>query len=368
MSNSLNFPYMFWAHHEGALSPYCLAQSGMPVPPVDFLDGLKVDIAHPCVEALPALTKRLAELYGVEPERVLVTVGASSAIHLAAMRWFGPGSRVAVEIPSYEPLRRLPRFYGAELRALYRSQETDWQIDPSDVAMALQGPPARGHVFLTNPNNPTGATMDAGRLAAIAAEAMHAGGLLISGEIYQEFLPPKKRVHAFDVAPNGVTISGLTKAYGLGGLRIGWMILGEEVAQEMMPITDMSYLTYIDPPTPSLVAARIALDHLPELLQPVARIDAESRPLLNEWLRGTPGVTATIPEYGLNSFPRISGVQDTAALASHLQTEYQVDVVPGEYFGMPGHLRVSCGVPAETLRVGLERLTEGIESFKGQGA
>ncbi len=366
MSNSLHFPYMFWAHHEAALSPYCLSQSGMPVPPVDFLGGLQVDIGHPCVDALPALTRRLGELYGVQPERVLVTVGASSAMHLAAMRWFGAGSRVAVEVPSYEPLRALPQFYGAELRALERHQETRWDLEPSAVRSALQGATGRGHVFLSNPHNPSGAMLDAERLKAIAAEAQAANGLLVSCEIYQEFVPPKRRVHAFDVAPNGVTISGLTKAYGLGGLRIGWMILGEQVAEEMLQVTDMSYMTYLDPPTASLVAARIALDHLPALLQPLARISAQSRPIWEKWLRVTPGVSSFVPEFGIIAFPRIRDVGDSAALASFLQSEFQVDVVPGEYFGRPGHLRVSCGVPAETLRLGLEQLAKGIEAFKSQ--
>lgn len=366
MPESLQFPYMFWAHHEGVLSAYCLSQSGMPVPATDFLGGLQVDIAHPCVDAQPALERKLGELFGVPPERVIATVGASSAMHFCAMRWFRAGSRVAAEVPSYEPLRRLPRFYGADLRPLVRRPEAGWQIEPADVRAALSGGSGPGHVFLTNPNNPTGVLMEEDRVRAIAAEAARAGGLLVSGEVYGEFLPTERRVHAFALAPNAVSIGSLTKAYGLGALRIGWMILGEDVARESMQLLDMSYLGYVDPPTPSLVAARHALDHLPTLLQPLAKVNAECRPMWERWLRETPGVNCTIPEFGIIAFPEVEGIADTAALAVYLRENFQLDVVPGEYFGLPGHLRVGCGVPPETLRTGLDQLAAGLAAYRAQ--
>ncbi len=355
---------MFWAHHEGFKSPWCLSQSGMPVPETSFLDGLSLDVSHPCVEALPSLEARLAELFGVPVERVRVTVGASAAMQLASMLWFRTGSRVLAETPAYEPIHQLPQLYGAQVRPLQRHAANGWLIDPSEIRGRLATGTGPAHAFITNCHNPTGVLMEANRVAAIGEEVAQHGGVLISCEAYMEFLPNERRVHAFAVAPNGVSIGTLTKAYGLGALRIGWMILGEQVAEEHMSLTDMSYLSYLDPPTPSLVAGRRALDHLVELSQPIRRIEAESRPHWTRWLQETPGIQAVVPEFGLHAFPRIDGVDDTAALVEYLQAEHQVDVVPGEYFGAPGHLRVSCGVPEETLKQGLERLTGGIEVWR----
>lgn len=367
MTRRLQFPYMFWAHHDGFQSPYCLSQSGMPVPETSFLDGLTIDVAHPCVEAQPAFEAQVAKLFGLPPERVMMTVGASSAMQIAALRWFRPGARVAAETPSYEPLRRLPEFHGADTRLVERKAENGWLVEPEDVRSALAQGSGPGHVFLTNMHNPSGVLMERERMAAIAAEAERAGGLLVSCEVYMEFVPNERRVHAFDVAPNGVSIGGLTKAYGLGGLRVGWMLLGEAVAEQRLEITDMCYLGYVDPPTPALQAARRALEHLPALQQPIRRVEAESRPLWEAWLRETPGISSVVPEFGLIAFPRVEGVADTAELVLYLQAEYGVDVVPGEYFGKPGHLRVACGVPPETLREGLARLGRGIEAFRARG-
>ncbi len=366
MPQALQFPYMFWAHHEGFLSPYCLSQSGMPVPETSFLAGLEIDVAHPCIEAKPAIEARLAELFDVAPERVLVTVGASSAMHFAALQWFRTGTRVAAEIPSYEPIRKLPTFFGAEPRPLERRMENGWQIEPEDLRIALEGGGGPGHAFVTNSHNPTGAMMDAERMRALAAETERAGGVLVSCEVYMEFVPNEERVHAFAVAPNTVTIGGLTKAYGLGALRVGWMILGEGLADQMMNVTDKSYLGYVDPPTPSLVAGLRALDHLPDLLQPVHRVASESRPVFERWLHETSCVAGTLGDHGIIAFPRVHGVDDTAALAAYLQAEHQVDVVPGEYFGKPGHIRVGFGVPVETLREGLTRLEQGILAFRAR--
>jgi aspartate/methionine/tyrosine aminotransferase len=365
----LQFPYMVWAHQSAVRSAFTLTQSGMPLADPAFLDALgPLDIGHPSREALPALEARLAELFGVDPSRVLVALGATGGMHLAAMRFFRPGVRVVADVPSYEPFRALPMYFGADLRPLRRRPEDGWQVDPGEVRALLARPgsggAAPGHVFLANLHNPTGALLERDRMVAIAREAERAGGCLVSCEVYMEYVPNARRVHAFELAPNGISIGSLTKAYGLGALRIGWILLGEGLAAERPHLVDMAYLGYVDPPTATMRAARLALDRLPELLAPLRTIERESRPIWERWLRGTAGVASTVPEFGIIAFPRIEGVEDTLALAEFLAREHQVDVVPGEFFGLPGHIRVSCGVPAATLAEALARLARGIDAFR----
>ena len=363
----LQFPYMVWAHTSSVRSAYTLTQSGMPLAEPSFLDAMgRLDIGHPAREALPALEARLSELFGVERERVVVTLGASGGMHLAALRFFRPGARVVADVPSYEPFRALPQYLGAELLPIRRRIENGWKVDPGEVGVLLSrkagaGP---GHVFLANPHNPTGAMLDRDRMRAIAREAERAGGCLISCEVYMEYVPNDRRVHAFELARNGISIGSLTKAYGLGPLRIGWILLGEGLLRERQHLVDMAYLSYVDPPTAVLRAGRLALDRLPELLRPLRAVERESRPIWERWLTRTPGVRSTVPEFGIIAFPRIEGVEDTVALSEYLAVEHDVDVVPGEFFGSAGHLRVSCGVPAATLEEGLARLERGIAAYR----
>lgn len=358
------FPYMVWAHRESFRSPYCLAQSGMPVPDLAPWRGLALSLAPPAAAALPALEARLAELFGVAPERVLVTPGGSAAMLVVALTFFR-GARVVSELPSYEPLRALPQLVGAELATVRRRLDWGWRLDPGEVARALDAGGRRpAHLFVTNPHNPSGELAPPADVAAWAAAAARSGGILCSCEVYGEYLPNERRVHAFALAPNALSIGSLTKAYGLGALRIGWIVLGEGLVGARERLVDRAYLAYVDPPTPCLEAARVALDHLPRLLAPLRRIEVESRPHWERWLRGTAGISATVPEHGIIAFPRIEGVDDTRALTKFLQDEHQVDTVPGEYFGAPGYLRVACGVPEATLREGLARLTRGIAAWR----
>jgi len=201
-------------------------------------------------------------------------------------------------------------------------------------------------------------------LKALAHACQEHAGVLVSCEAYMEAAPGDRREHAAVLAPNAISIGTLTKAYGLGPIRVGWLILGKGLAEERETLKDTAFLSWVDPPTASLIAAHRALDHLPELLQPLRRVEAECKPVLDRWLRETPGVEAVVPPFGIFAFPRIQGVENTLELAEFLATEHGVDVVPGEYFGAPGHLRVGCGVPLATLEGGLERLTAGLAAYR----
>jgi aspartate/methionine/tyrosine aminotransferase len=357
---------MAWAHTHANRTDHPLSQSGMPQADPAFLAGLEraLDLDHPG-RYLPPLEEAIARRYGVPRERVMVTVGATGGMFLAAARWFRPGTRVVADVPSYEPFRALPRFFGAELVELERRSAEGWSVDPASVRKLLERGRGPGHVFLANPHNPTGVLLDAPTVTAIAAEAARAGGLLVSCDIYMEYLPDSRSAPwAFACAPNGVTIGSLTKAYGLGALRIGWIVLGEALAGERAHLVDCAYLSYVDPPTASLRSGAVAMAHLSELARPVRAIEKECRPAWAAWLRSTAGIECTVPEHGIIAFPRVVGVDDTLALCEHLATRHGVDVVPGEYFGKPGHMRVGCGVPLAKLREGLARLERGIRAFR----
>lgn len=370
-ASPLLFPYMVWARDQGWRAAHVLSQSGMP-PPEEELLGPRTpgDLEFAGAGALPALQERLAELAGAPPERVLVTVGASGAMHLAALHWFR-GARVVSDVPSYEPFRSLPRLVGADPRRVPRRPEDGWRLDPDRVARELAGagaPRARGHVFTTNTHNPTGASLCPDEVRALAEHAARAGGVLVSCEVYMQFVPPGERTEAWKLAPNAVSIGSLTKAYGLGALRLGWMVLGEELARERERLLDASFLAWVDPPTPALRAGLAALEHLAELRARLDAVARESRPLVARWLAETPHVRADLPPHGIICFPELEGVPDTAAFVAFCQAEHDVTVVPGEFFGAPGHVRLGFGQPPETVAAGLAALTQALEAWRARAS
>ncbi|MBL8863568.1 MAG: pyridoxal phosphate-dependent aminotransferase [Planctomycetes bacterium] len=363
----LDFPYMVWARTRSGAARFPLTQSGMP--PVDARrigppPPLENGHAAPLLAELEA---RIARRFGVAPERVVATLGASGGLLAAAWTWFGPGARVLADAPSYEPFRALPRRLGAELVLLERRQADGWSVDPADVRRLLAGS-GRGHVFLANVHNPTGVELGRERLAAIAREAERAGGLLVSCDIYEEFVPAAERVDAFRLAPNAVSIGSLTKAYGLGALRVGWIVLGAGVAGDVHRVRDATYLAWVDAPLAALRLGLAAHERLDDLILPYRELCASARPVWARWLAATEGVEAVVPEHGLIAFARIAGAPDTLALAEFLVHEHDVGVVPGEFFGLAGHVRIGCGLPAERLAEALERLARGLGAWRARRA
>lgn len=358
------FPYMFWAHTESYSSPYCLSQSGMPLPPLEGIAPTDGELlAWAAAEAQPALEKRLAGLFALPPERVLATVGSAGAMLLAAQRWFTGGTQVLVERPRYQALAALPRAHGAEVVDLERTLENGWRVDTDEIAARVRRASGPVHVFLTNPHNPSGAVLGAEEMAAIAHAVEPSGGRLVSNEVYMEYAPSDARVHAAHVAPNAVSMGSLTKAYGLGPLRVGWVLFGEGLEHERELFLDRAYLAWVDPPTGSLVSGLRALDRLEEIAKILRRTEAETRPHLVRWLRESTAVEALIPPFGMMAFPRIRGVSDTRGLQRFLARDHGVDVVAGEDFDAPGFLRVGAAVPEATLVEGLVRLENGIRSW-----
>ncbi len=360
----LRFPYMFWAHREAHGAPFPLSQSGVPTCDPEILGVAgPIDLSPPSVDALPELERALAVHLGVAPERVLVALGASGAMHLVAMRFF-PGSRVVTEVPSYEPFRALAELYASSVGIVERLPGDGFRADPERFSRAL-GRGGRSHLFLCNPHNPTGAYSTPGEVVALARAAERAGGLLISNEIYLEFAELGTRSYACSLAPNTISIGSLTKAYGLGPLRIGWVALGEGVRAERESLADMTYLSYVDPPTVTMRAARAALDRIALLLEPARELARKSRPLLERWLASNARVSGELGPLGLVCFPGVEGVADTRALSAMLARDHGVVVVPGEFFGMSGHVRIGYGLPEPALAEALERLEQGLSSFSG---
>lgn len=362
-----HFPYMDFARTRAHLAAHSLTQSGMPTPPPSEFElrqaSTAIDAGYAGNDALPKLEQRIARELDVDPRRVIATLGATGGMHLAAWAFFQRGSRVASEWPCYEPLRALPAVLGADCVQVRRRADDGWRLDPRDVDAAL-GSARPGHVFPTNSHNPTGALLDGATMAELAAVAARHAGILVCCEIYLEFAPRVASPSAYRIAPNAVSISSLTKAYGLGGLRCGWIVLGEGLIERRKEIEDLGYLTYVDLPTASLRASALAFDRLGELRARAKRVEVESRPVFLEWLRSTPGLNAHRPELGLTAFPRVDGVEDTRALAEHLLERHAVGVVAGEHFGAAGHLRIGHALPPDRLRPALDRLAEGLASFR----
>jgi hypothetical protein len=321
-------------------------------------------LAYTQTNGTEPLRQSIAALYpGATANHVEVTNGGAEANFLAAWYLVQPGDEVVVLVPTYMQTHGLVRAFGGVVRewALIEDRTAGrWRPDLEALA-SLVGPRTRAIVLCT-PNNPTGARLTAAELDAVAAVASRHGCWVVSDEIYRGAeLDGVDSPSMWGRGERVMVTSGLSKAYGLPGLRVGWVVSTPEVAEALWTYHDY---TTIAPGALSDLLARTAL--APEtrrrLLARTRRVIAENLPAVEAWLAGNGDRFSWIrPEAGAIVYTRYAHAINSTALVTRLRDEESVLVVPGDQFGMDGYLRLGVGERAGYLMAGLERVRALLE-------
>lgn len=306
-----------------------------------------------------ALRTSIATLYpGATAAHVEVTNGGAEANFLAAWYLVQPGDEVVILVPTYMQTHGLVRAFGGVVREWPLVEDRAagrWRPDLDRLA-ALVGPRTRAIVICT-PNNPTGARLTASELDAVAAVADRHGCWVLSDEIYRGAeLDGVASPSMWGRGARVMVTSGLSKAYGLPGLRIGWVASTPEVADALWGYHDY---TTIAPGALSDRLAQVALapDTRARLLGRTRQVIAENLPRVEAWL-STHGdrFTWIRPEAGAIVYTRYAHPINSTALVTRLRDDESVLVVPGDQFGMDGYLRIGVGERTDYVMAGLERV------------
>lgn len=354
-------PYMEWAKlHSKAR--FNLATSGVTDYPLRDLPVTieDLEITGPSTYGWPPLEEALARHAGVGVDEVVPATGASLANHLAMAAILEPGDEVLVEEPVYDPLLRAAQYLGADVRRLPRRDTLGFRLEAREVERTLT--PRTRLVVITNFHNPSGAPVDEPTLRAVGAAAKSVGARVLVDEVYLECLYPPRPPYAARLGPEFVTTSSLTKAYGLSGLRCGFILAEPELARRMHRLHDLFGSVHAH------AAERLSLIALANLDGIAARaraLVATNRALLRAALLGRPELELEISEHGTTAFPRLRNGQ-VDALCALLRDRYETSVVPGRFFERPDRFRVGIGGPTEPLREGLARLGRALEEV-GRG-
>lgn len=355
------FEYMRWAKSFLNQGGYNLIPSGLSAPPAETFqaDASCLSFRHLAgYLGEGELARRIARRYGAKPEEILVSLGASQTLYLLYAVLLGPGDRVLVETPCYETLRRGPALLGAKVQLLERRFEERYRLDLNRLRREAEA--GVRLLMLTHLHNPSGAPLEMGTLRDAAEVLWRRGGTIVVNEVYREFLlgePP-----CSSLASNVITVSSLTKAFGLGPLRIGWAIAPEEIVERAKAYSD--YLNVLLP-APSVLAAVSFFDRIGPAEERIRSLEVVQRPILDAWLKRESRIECVLPGGGITCFPKIRGVRNTQGFAAWLLKEFGVAAVPGEFFGAPGHLRIGFGGPPEVLEEGLRRLSRALDLYGG---
>jgi aspartate/methionine/tyrosine aminotransferase len=261
----------------------------------------------------------------------------------------------------------LARSLGARIVPFHLRRERNWAPDLDELAAAVSS--RTKLIAICNPNNPTGAALKEAEMQAIVEAADRPGAWLLADEVYQGAERTGAATPSFwGRRRKTLIVNGLSKAYGLPGLRIGW-VAGEE--QMIADLWGRHDYTTITASTISDALARAALHpaNRPRILERTRSILRQNYPLLEEWLDSCEGAFAMVPpEAGAIAWLRYSLEINSTRLAQKLREEKSVLVVPGDHFGMDGYLRINYGAPADCLRTGLTRIKDTMQELAAEAS
>jgi aspartate/methionine/tyrosine aminotransferase len=322
---------------------------------------LNVELGYSQSNGTPELRRAIAATYpGATEENVIATVGTAEANFLIAWMLTEPGDEVVMMMPNYMQLWGLVRGFGAELKPLPLVEELQWAPDLDALERAVS--PRTKVIAVCNPNNPTGSILTDKEMERIVAAARRSGAWLLADEVYRGAELEREITPSFWGSYEKVIItSGLSKAYGLPGLRIGWIVSTPELVARAWSYHDY---TTIGPGPASDMLAQIALtpENRARLLKRTRSILNSNYPILEEWAAAT-DLQFVPPQAGAIAYLRYHLEIGSLELVDRLRREKSVLIVPGEHFLMGKYLRIGFGSKADHLREGLELISNFIEAL-----
>lgn len=313
---------------------------------------------------------RLSARYGVAREEITLTAGVSEALAVACAGLIEPGDRVLVEIPTYRSLAAVPAAFGGRLERLERGLDGGLEAEAaarrvSEVAALAHAAGGRlAAVLVSDLHNPSGARLSGDALEALAGACRSAGAKLVIDEVYRDADEGRPVGTVRARHPEAVSLGSLTKVYGLGGLRCGWILAPAGLTETFTRV--QNYFSVI-PAAPSVFLGMRALDHAEDILRWSRTRVEENRAVFRDLLRERPGGFLCPPDVsrGTVAFPYRPLGPATDAEVVVWARDFEVEVVPGRFFEAASGIRIGLGAEPREFRAALERWAEAALATAG---
>lgn len=300
----------------------------------------------------------LASKYKAESENVVLTTGGAEANFLVFLSLLNHGDEVLVETPVYSPLRLTPTMIGMKVGFLERSYENKFQFDINSFQDRITNKTKL--VVLTNLHNPSGVYTNRKDLIKIAEIAQEKNIHILIDEIFLDgcFLDYKT---AYGL-PNVIITSSVTKIYGLGGLRCGWIIAPKNIALKCNVAKSHTNTAISD--VSLLMISHAFKDAYDQLINRFITLAKPNEEIINRWMKNNAHLLEYVPPSGgIICFPKYHSNISSVDLCTRLLKKYKILVCPGQLFNYEGHFRLSYNIEKQALQEGLELLEQGLEAL-----
>jgi aspartate/methionine/tyrosine aminotransferase len=346
---------------------YNLSESGVhPVTirelvedPIVIEELLDTELNYPQANGSVELREHIAALYpGATPDNVLVTVGCAEANFITLQTLLVAGDEMVVMLPNYMQIWGLGHNYGLRVSEFHLKEERAWAPDLGELNQVVTE--RTKLIAVCNPNNPTGYILTLEEMDAIVAAAERVGAWLLADEVYSgtERLTDTETPSFWGRYDRVLAMNSLSKAYGVPGLRIGWVVGPADIVDEIWARHEYTTISA------TMLANKLAVIALsprvrPHLIQRTRSYIQRGFPILDGWLESHDGTfTLVPPQAAAITFVRYHLEVNSTELVERLMREKSVLIIPGDHFGLDHHLRISFGLPPDYLRAGLDRIGE----------
>lgn len=289
------------------------------------------------------LREAISRLYpGTNADNVLVTNGSAEANFIAVWSYLEAGDELILMLPNYMQIWGIARSFGVNIKPFHLREELDWGPDLEELKSMLS--PRTKMIAICNPNNPTGAVLSQEAMKQIVQLAEKINAWVYADEIYRGAELDGQETPTFlGMSRKVIVCSGLSKAYALPGLRIGWLVGPKEEIDKAWASHDYTTIS------PGIIGDRVAAQVLkPEMRDKVL---SRNRKILNEnlaaleaWIKKHKTFFKLIsPRAGAVAFPRYTMNINSTDLMTRLIKEKSVFVVAGDCFGMDRFIRIGIG-------------------------
>ena len=317
------------------------------------------------IEGNPDFLNGVCGLYKtIRPENVVTTHGASGANHHVFYSLVNPGDRVISIMPTYQQLYSIPESYGAEVVLLHLKQENGYLPD-LDALRALAVPGTK-LICINNPNNPTGALMDTALLKEIVEIARSVGAWVLCDEVYRHLTQEDGWCDSIaDLYEKGISVGSMSKVFSLAGLRLGWIATHDaDVVRACMSHRDYNHIScgVFDE-----AVAGLALAHADALLERNRGIIRGNLAVLDAWMQREPRMRYTKPRAGTTALVYYDYDVPSYEFCEQMYHQNGAFVTPGDCFEVPHSFRIGYASDPQTLKDGLQAISDYLRTLEQQG-
>ncbi|MDH3254822.1 MAG: aminotransferase class I/II-fold pyridoxal phosphate-dependent enzyme [Acidobacteriota bacterium] len=328
----------------------------------DLERALDTPLTYSQSNGTPELREALSKVYpGSGPDNFEVTNGTSEANYLAALSQLREGDEFALEVPNYMQLWGVPRSLGAKVNRFHLRPDRGWEPDWDEFEQAVN--PRTRMVYVSNPNNPTGAVLGEESMRRIVERCDEMDAWLIADEVYLGAEIEADRTQSFwGMSDRVIVTSGLSKAYGIPGVRIGWIVGPEDLVADTWSQHD-SLTICPSKLSDALACIAVRQENRDRLYARGRQLLQRSLASFSRWVEDLgEGFSFVPPTAGAIGFVRYASSTPSLELCQQILRNQSTLVVPGIHFGLEGYLRIWLGARPEYMAEGLARLRAELQA------